>query len=53
MAGPTAGVVNCKYLFTLVKAKDSQSDLKSCQEKNIFKPGFFAIIYINYHGTAW
>ena len=53
MAGPTGDVVNCKYLFTLVKAKDSQSDLKSCQEKNILKPGFFAIIYINYHGTAW
>ena len=53
MAGPTGGVLNCKYLFTLVKAKDSQSDLESCQEKNIFKPGLFAIIYINYHGTAW
>ena len=43
----------CEYLFTLVKAKDGQSVLKSCQEKKIFQPGFFVIIYINYHGTAW
>ena len=52
MAGPTAGVVNCKYLFTLVKTKDSQSVLKICQGNNIFKRDLFLIIYINYHGTA-
>ena len=36
-----------------MKAKDDQTVLKSCQAKNIFQPGFFPIIYINYHGTTW
>ena len=54
MLGSTAAVLICEYLFTLVKAKDDQSVLKSCQAKNIFQPGvFFFIIYSNYHGTAW
>ena len=51
--GSTAAVLVCEYLFTLVKAKDDQSILKSCWEKSIFQIRFFIIIYINYHGTAW
>ena len=51
--GSTAVVPVFKYLFTLVKAKDSKSVLKSYQKKNIFQLGLFAIIYINHHGTAW
>ena len=42
-----------EYLFTLVKAKDDQSVLKSCQANNIFSARVSFIIYINYHGTAW
>ena len=38
-------VLVCEYLFILVKAKDDQSVLNSDQEKNIFQPGFFVIIY--------
>ena len=34
-----------EYSFTLVKAKDGPSVLNSCQETDIFQPGFFVIIY--------
>ena len=52
MSGSTAAVLVSEYLFSLVKAKGHQNVLKSFQEKNIFEPEFFAITYINYHGTC-
>ena len=40
--GSTAAVLVCEYLFTLVKAKDDQNVIKSCQVRNILQPGFFS-----------
>ena len=44
--GSTAAVLVCEYLFTLVKAKDDQSILKSCHAKDIFQPGVFSLFIL-------
>ena len=44
--GSTAAVLVCEYLFTLLKAKDDQGALESCQVKNIFQPGIFFLSFI-------
>ena len=40
--GSTAAVLICKYLFTFVKVKDSESVLKSCLEKAFFSQDFLS-----------
>ena len=49
--------VHCSFtgLWIFIYFGEIQRWLKcsDCQEKNIFQPGFFVIIHINYHGTAW
>ena len=52
----TAAALVCEYLFTLVQAKDDQSILKSCWEKNIFQIRFqssFILIIMAQHGKVY